>query len=182
MEEWQIKLTQYLAGAKNIAVMGIGNEMMGDDAAGALVARGLNQLRIQPFDKRSDTLSRAAQGKNSEFRIKVYETGTTPENFNGAIRKLGPDLVVMVDAADMNQEPGQIAFLDTKQMHTMMHSTHTLPLSFLAGYLEQMGTAKVIALGIQAGHIKLDQPMTREVAESVKLIVKTFTDVLCGSK
>jgi hypothetical protein len=45
-----------------------------------------------------------------------------------------------------------------------------------------MGTAKVIALGIQAGHIRLDQPMTREVAESVKLIVKTFADALCGRK
>jgi len=166
MEEWQLKLTEHLAGARNIAVLGIGNEMMGDDAAGALLARELNHLRIQ----------------NSEFRIQVFETSTTPENFTGAIRKLQPDLVVMVDAADMNLEPGAVAFLDTKQMHTMMHSTHTLPLSFLAGYLEQMGTAKVIALGIQAGHIKLDQPMTREVAGSVKLIVKTFTDVLCGSK
>jgi hydrogenase 3 maturation protease len=166
MEEWQVKLGEYLASARNIAVMGIGNEMMGDDAAGALVARELNQLRIQ----------------NSEFRIQVYETSTTPENFNGAIRKLGPDLVVMVDSADMGMNPGTVAFLDTKQMHTMMHSTHTLPLSFLAGYLEQMGTARVIALGIQAGHIRLDQPMTREVAESVKLIVKTFADALCGRK
>ena len=166
MEEWQVKLAQYLAGAKNIAVMGIGNEMMGDDAAGALVARELKKCKMQ----------------KAECRIEIYETSTTPENFNGAIRKLGPDLVVMVDAADMNLEPGRIAFLDTKQMHTMMHSTHTLPLSFLAGYLEQMGTAKVIALGIQAGHIRLDQPMTREVAESVNLIVKTFADVLCGRK
>lgn len=166
MEEWQVKLTQYLAGAKNIAVMGIGNEMMGDDAAGALVARELNQLGIQ----------------NSEFRIQVYETSTTPENFNGAIRKLQPDLIVMIDAADMNQEPGRIAFLDAKQMHTLMHSTHTLPLSFLAGYLEQMGSAKVIALGIQAGHIKLDQPMTKEVADSVKAIVRAFAGALGGRK
>jgi len=182
MEDWQVKLSEYLTGAKNIAVMGIGNEMMGDDAAGALVARELNQLRIQPFDKGLGTLSPAAQGKNSEFKIQVFETSTTPENFNGAIRKLQPDLVVMVDAADMNQTPGTIAFLDTKKMHTMMHSTHTLPLSFLAGYLEQMGRAKVIALGIQAGHIRLDQPMTREVAESVKRIVRAFAEVLCGRK
>jgi hydrogenase 3 maturation protease len=166
MEEWQLKLTEYLAGAKNIAVLGIGNEMMGDDAAGALLARELNHLRIQ----------------NSEFRIQVFETSTTPENFTGAIRKLQPDLVVMVDAADMGRDPGAIAFLDLGQMHNMMHSTHTLPLSFLAGYLEQMGTAKVIALGIQAGHIKLDQPMTREVAESVKAIARAFAEVLGGRK
>jgi len=178
MEEWQVKLTEYLAGAKNIAVLGIGNEMMGDDAAGALLARELNKkIKNQPFGPPWRT-----QGKNSKFKIQVFETSTTPENFTGAIRKLEPDLVVMIDAADMNLEPGAVAFLDTKQMHTMMHSTHTLPLSFLAGYLEKMGTAKVIALGIQAGHIKLDQPMTRKVAESVKAIVKAFTDVLCGSK
>lgn len=164
MEEWQLKLTEYLAGARNIAVLGIGNEMMGDDAAGALLARELKKCKMQ----------------NAKCRIEIMETSTTPENFTGAIRKLQPDLVVMVDAADMNLEPGAVGFLDTKQMHTMMHSTHTLPLSFLAGYLEQMGTAKVIALGIQAGHIKLDQPMTREVAESVKRIVKTFAGVLCG--
>jgi hydrogenase 3 maturation protease len=166
MEEWQEQLNKHLAAAKNIAVMGIGNEMMGDDAAGALLARELNRLKIQ----------------SAKFKIQVFETSTTPENFNGAIRKLAPDLVVMVDAADMNLEPGRIAFLDTKQMHTMMHSTHTLPLSFLAGYLEQMGTARVIALGIQAGHIRLDQPMTREVAASVKAIAGAFADALGGRK
>ena len=182
MEEWQVKLTQYLAGAKNIAVMGIGNEMMGDDAAGALLARELKKFKIQNSTLRQGLRHAQPGSSGQEFKIQVFETSTTPENFNGAIRRLGPDLVVMVDAADMNMPPGRIAFLDTKQMHTMMHSTHTLPLSFLAGYLEQMGTAKVIALGIQAGHIKLDQPMTREVAESVKAIVKAFTDVLGGRK
>jgi hydrogenase 3 maturation protease len=166
MEEWQLKLTEYLAGARNIAVLGIGNEMMGDDAAGALLARELKKIRIQ----------------NSEIRIEVMEASTTPENFTGAIRKLQPDLVVMVDAADMGRDPGTIAFLDLSQMHNMMHSTHTLPLSFLAGYLEKMAPAKVIALGIQAGHIKLDQPMTREVAVSVKAVARAFADVLGGKK
>lgn len=166
MEEWKEQLNKHLAGARNIAVMGIGNEMMGDDAAGALLARELKKCKF----------------RKENCRIQVFETSTTPENFNGAIRKLAPDLVVMVDAADMSLTPGTVAFLDTKQMHTMMHSTHTLPLSFLAGYLEQMGTAKVIALGIQAGHIKLDQPMTREVAESVKLIAKAFAETLGGSE
>ena len=174
MEEWQEQLNKHLAGARNIAVLGIGNEMMGDDAAGALLARELRHIEIQPFGP--------AQGKNSKIKIEIFEASTTPENFTGAIRKLQPDLVVMVDAADMGRDPGTIAFLDLSQMHNMMHSTHTLPLSFLAGYLEKMAPAKVIALGIQAGHIKLDQPMTREVADSVKAVAKAFAEALCGGK
>ena len=147
--------------------MGVGNEMMGDDAAGSLAARELlRKLKIQ----------------DSKFKISIIETGTTPENFTGQIQRFGPDLVLVIDAADMEKPVGEIAFLDPAAMHSMMHSTHTMPLSFLAGYIGKVTGAKVIALGIQAGQINLDVPMNRTVAESVKQLVQFLISRLCPER
>jgi Ni,Fe-hydrogenase maturation factor len=63
-------------------------------------------------------------------------------------------------------------------MHTMMHSTHTMPLSFLAAYLEKECGTRVIALGIQAGQINLEQPLTPGVAEAVEQVSRGLAGVL----
>ncbi|MDI6740416.1 MAG: hydrogenase 3 maturation endopeptidase HyCI, partial [Candidatus Edwardsbacteria bacterium] len=171
-----------LRAAKTIAVLGIGNEMLGDDAAGVLLAR---------------ELKKKAAGRKTAKRIYVYETGTTPENFTGAIspprlraetrygvqaRRVAPDLVLLADAADMGAPVGEIRALDVKDLRSMMHSTHTMPLSFLAGYIEKTTSAKVIALGIQAGHIRLDQPMSRAVAAGVRQAARLIAGILRGAK
>jgi hydrogenase 3 maturation protease len=161
--EWREELNKHLAGVKSLTILGIGNELMGDDAAGVLVVRKLNsELGVQ----------------NSGFDLSIYEAGTTPDNFNGLIRKTHPDLVLMIDSADMQKEPGTVEFLDTRTMHTMMHSTHTMPLSFLAGYLEKECGTKVIALGIQAGQINLEQPLTPGVARAVDQVAATLIKLL----
>jgi len=153
--EWTDPVASAIEAADKMMIFGIGNEMMGDDAAGSLVARELRML---------------LQGCGHDSFAEVLVAGTNPENFSGLVRNKKPDLVLFIDAADMGRPVGEIAFLNHKDMHSMMHSTHTMPLSFLGAYLEKITGTKVIALGIQAGQIQLEVPMTREVAESVKTI------------
>ena len=43
-EQWRAGLRGALTGAGTVAVMGIGNELMGDDAAGVLLVRELRKL------------------------------------------------------------------------------------------------------------------------------------------
>jgi hydrogenase 3 maturation protease len=160
---WSEKAGQAIAGAAKIVIFGIGNEMMGDDAAGSLAARDLRML---------------LQGCPVGESLDIYVAGTNPENFSGLVRQKQPDLVIFIDAADMGRPVGEVAFLEAKDMHSMMHSTHTMPLSFLGSYLEKITGAKVIALGIQAGQIQLEVPMSPEAAASVKLIARFFDRTL----
>lgn len=153
--EWTDPVASALEASGKLMIFGIGNEMMGDDAAGSLVARELRMM---------------LQGCEHGSFAEVLVAGTNPENFSGLVRNKNPDLVIFIDAADMGRPVGEIAFLNHKDMHSMMHSTHTMPLSFLGDYLEKITGAKVIALGIQAGQIQLEVPMSRPVAESVKII------------
>lgn len=153
--EWTDAVASAVGAAGKLMIFGIGNEMMGDDAAGSLVARELRML---------------LQGCDHDSFAEVLVAGTNPENFSGLVRNKKPDLVLFVDAADMGRPVGEIAFLNHKDMHSMMHSTHTMPLSFLGDYLEKITEARVIALGIQAGQIQLEVPMSRPVAVSVKTI------------
>ncbi len=155
--DWREQLGQALAGAGKVVIFGIGNEMMGDDAAGSLAARDLRMMM---------------QGCPLDDRLEIFVAGTNPENFSGLVRQRKPDLVIFIDAADMSRPVGEVAFLDHRDMHSMMHSTHTMPLSFLGSYLEKVAGSRVIALGIQAGRIHLEASMSREVAESVKLIAR----------
>ncbi|MRR09484.1 hydrogenase 3 maturation endopeptidase HyCI, partial [bacterium] len=130
---------------------------MGDDAAGVLVVRGLAACAAQP---------------DNRGRVALFECHTTPENYTGALQRLRPDLVLMIDAADMGAAVGEIRLLDAAAMGSMMHSTHTMPLSFLADYIAKTSGSTVVALGIQAGQIQLDRPISPAVADSIGIAAR----------
>lgn len=153
--EWTDPVASAVEMSDKLMIFGIGNEIMGDDAAGVLIARELRML---------------LQGCDHGQFAEVLVAGTNPENFSGLVRQKKPDLVIFIDAADMGRPVGEIVFLSHQDMHSMMHSTHTMPLSFLGSYLEKITGTKVIALGIQAGQIQLEVPMSRPVTDSVKTI------------
>ncbi len=152
--DWQARLREELSGVRRLVVLGIGNELMGDDGAGALVAR----------------LLRYAEDRITKLDITVYEAGTTPENFTGPIGRIRPDLVLMVDAADIGVEVGEVAWLEPESMGSMMHTTHNMPLSFLADYIRRTAGCRVAALGIQAGNIDLGAAVNPEVARACRKI------------
>ncbi|MRR29117.1 hydrogenase 3 maturation endopeptidase HyCI, partial [bacterium] len=62
-------------------MLGIGNELNGDDSAGNWVARKLGKrLKAQP-------------------NLLVMDCGTLPENASGPLRRFGPRLILLIDAA-----------------------------------------------------------------------------------
>ncbi len=148
--------------ARRVAALCVGNEMMGDDGAGTLVARQLGKTRI----------------RNPKLQFCFFEAGTTPENFTGPIARMEADLVVLIDAADMGRPVGEVAWLEPESMGSMMHTTHNMPLSFLADYIRRTAGARVVALGIQAARIDLGTEPSREVAESCRRIARAFGSIL----
>ena len=132
-----------------VAIVGIGNELKGDDAAGVRVVREL--ARRMP----------ATPG------VLLIDAGQAPENFTGPLRRFRPDLVVEVDAADHGAEPGAVAWVDWREADGLSASTHTLPPSVLASFPTRDLGCQVALLGIQPERLELNTPLSPQVERAV---------------
>jgi hydrogenase 3 maturation protease len=150
-------LNQRRSEHKRIAIVGIGNEMRGDDAAGMLVVRTLN-LRVVNLE-----------------HLRIIEGGHAPENATGDLRKFSPDLVLLIDAADMGNEAGSIALIPMEEIDGMSANTHSLPLSMLARYLTLELNCEVALLGIQPKSVEMGEPVCGEVNQAVSDIAEEIS-------
>ncbi len=143
-----------------VAVLGIGNEFSGDDAVGVQVAREL----ASRLGSRSDCL--------------VLDGGTAPENFTGPLRRFRPDLVLLVDVAHFEAEPGTIAWLDWQQTDGLSGSTHTLPPSVLAQFLVGELACRLALLVIQPAQLEFGCPLSTPVRAAGDRVVDALTAAL----
>ena len=171
-KSWQISLNQFMSqaginsgGRPRIAIMGIGNELRADDAAGMLVVRRLLK-HDSAFDK---------------ALIRVIQAGQAPENNTWELRDFEPHLVLLIDAADMSEVAGTVRWIAMEDISGISASTHSLPLSMLASYLIQEMDCKVALLGIQPASNDVGGPVSREVLQAVDEIVSELSArFLCG--
>jgi len=139
-----------------VAVLGIGNELAGDDAAGIAVARALI-------------------GRTQAL---VIDAGPAPENQTGPLRRFAPDLVLLVDAAQMGAPPGSVRWLDWREIEGLSASTHTLPLNLLAGYLVAEIGCDVAVIGLQPAGNETDTPLSTEARGAVEEVVRGLREAL----
>ena len=76
-------LKNRLKEASRVAILAIGSEFRGDDAAGLLVAENLKKLL-----------------KVSSRKFKVFIGATAPENLTGDIKRFNPSHILLVDSID----------------------------------------------------------------------------------
>lgn len=162
---WQNSLRLYLdppAAKPKIAILGIGNLLRSDDAAGILVARKLIQSRLLR-DRKS---------------VLMLDAGHAPENRTADLRRFAPDIVLLIDAAEMAEPPGTIRWIDMEELDGMTASTHTLPLSMLAKYLTMELNCRIALLGIQPRSNDFGESVSAEVLQAVDLVTKHLIEVV----
>ena len=142
-----------------IAIVGVGHELRGDDAAGVVVARGLQPL---------------VAGRDERL---VIDAGPVPENHTGLLRRFDPDLVLLVDAAQMYEAAGVVRCLAWQDTAGLSASTHTLPLHVISSYLTFELGCEVALLGIQAADTSLCGPLSPAVQEAVDTVVQALAGV-----
>ena len=136
-----------------LAILGIGNELNGDDSAGLKVVRKLKQnLDEQP-------------------NLFLYECGSIPENATGPLRKFRPGLVLLIDVADLDLAAGEIQWVDIRRVGGFSASSHTLPLSVLGEYLKSELGCDVEMLCIQPQSLEFGCDLSRQVKRSMNQIV-----------
>jgi hydrogenase 3 maturation protease len=143
-----------------VAVLGIGHELRGDDAVGIVVARGLEPLAA------------------SRDWLLVIDAGPVPENFIGTLRRFKPDLVLLVDAAQLDERPGSVRWVDWRDTVALTTSTHTLPLTVLCSYLVSELGCEVAILGIQPTCTVIGASLSLSVRRAAHSIVRALVDML----
>jgi hydrogenase 3 maturation protease len=104
----------------------------------------------------------------------VIEAEHAPENHTGRVRQFKPTLVLLVDAAQMNEPPGMIRWLAVEQLTGMSASTHTMPPYMLTRFLQAELGCEVALIGIQPADTTLGAPLSEEVKTAVATIVQTI--------
>lgn len=154
------QLTNELGGRPRVAVVGVGNLLRSDDAAGMLAVRSLSQ---------ADVIT-------SRDRLLLREAGHAPENRTAELRHFAPDLVLFIDAAEMDEKPGTVRWISEEDMDGMSASTHSMPLSMLSRYLTLELDCKVILLGIQPASNEVGEIVSAEVSAAMDEIVSGLTE------
>jgi len=135
-------------------VLTVGNTMMGDDAAGPLLAQAMLGSPVDGWD--------------------VLDGGSVPENCLHQIREMAPDQILVVDATDMDLLPGEIRLInDEKLDDPFLMSTHTLSLSYLIQSLRET-TPKVELLGLQPRVVAFGYPVSPEVKQAVGFVYENL--------
>jgi hydrogenase 3 maturation protease len=159
MPPWVIRLTQAIqrigqSERLRVAIVGVGHEIYGDDAVGVVIARALLQ------QQRSDSCG-----------LLIIDAGAAPESYIGALRRFGPSLVLVLDAADLSAVPGTIMWVPWQEADGTTICPHTLPLAMFAGYLERTIACEVALLGIQPDCCDSGAGLTPAVRKSVESVV-----------
>lgn len=163
---WLKKLLEELNGAKHIVVVGIGNIMKNDDAAGVLAAQALLE-KLPPETK---------------GRISVVIAEDVLENNTGKIRRLEPSHILILDSCHWGHGPGSIGIVDNSKIEEGDVSTHHLPLSMAIKFFEQTMDAKVIILGIEPESLVQGEIVSPPVKAAIETVSEQLSKELSGLK
>lgn len=134
--------------------------MRGDDGVGCEVAERLSKF-------------------NSE-RFMAVDCGDAPDAFAHDVTGFMPSHVLIVDAAELGEEPGTAKLLYPEGMGALTRfiSTHELPLNLTLEILRLEGGIDVAILGIQVGQVSLGSGMSPQVRRSAEQVVELLLEVL----
>ncbi|MCQ2357124.1 MAG: hydrogenase maturation protease [Methanocorpusculum sp.] len=134
-----------------IVVLGVGNSLHGDDGAGPAVAAGVAALGLPG--------------------VAAYDCGTAPENFTGVVRRAGPDLLVIVDAAEMGLLAGSVRRIPLERICDTAIGTHMLALSHLVRFLAD-AAGRIVVVGVQPACMGDREGLSVAVEEGIAEVVR----------
>lgn len=81
----------------------------------------------------------------------------------------------------MKKEPGYIRVVQKEEIANYNISTHAMPVSFLIKYMETTINAEIILIGIQPKQMQLAQGISKEMKDSINIVVNTIFELIDSS-
>jgi hydrogenase maturation protease HycI len=137
-------------------ILGIGNILKGDDAAGPLVCEQLIAAKIS---------------------AEIIDAGTVPENYIQRIIKISPQTLLVIDAIEFGAEAGTIKVFEPQQLDSHVISTHTLSPRLFVDIIRRSIQLDVYFIGIQPAQTQLGQPVSAAVSRAIERLSGVLAEV-----
>jgi hydrogenase 3 maturation protease len=135
---------------KTILFAGIGNLLKMDDGVGVYIS---SRIRKTP----------AITPLNAEVSI---------ENYIGKINSLNPDILVIIDCADLKSEPGTCKLIPVSNTEDITFNTHNISLKKLSVFFKM----PVFVLGIQPEKVGFGEFLSYIVKKKADKIIKQINN------
>lgn len=145
------KFEEDSAVSEKTVIVTVGNEFRGDDGAGVMFGE----------------LVRGA------VPWRVIDGGDAPENITSLVVAYSPEVVLIADAKDFGEKPGDSMLAKSGDISPGGISTHGT-LTLFADYVAHATGARVYVLGFQPERIGFDEHMSPAVEESVRRMAETL--------
>lgn len=163
-ERWVEFLKKELKGVDRLLVLGTGNALKADDAAGLLVASLL--------DRR---LSR-----RQKLRIKVLRVYELIDSYNQRIKRLKPSHMIIIDALDTGHKPGHIM---ATRLEPGQRKTKKIRSEFyqLLEKLTADSACRIYFIGIQPQLLDFGHPISHLIKEACRQVAEYIASLALGS-
>ena len=145
-------LEKFLENSKKVIVIGVGDELRGDDAVGSVIARELKAAN-------------------------VIDAGSVPENFVG-IAKESPSHIIIVDAIHFCDTPGKIGYFENVKILGEEISSHKLPLRLFIDYVKSNCSCRILLIGIEPKNLGFNSSMSKEVLIAKERVISELKSAL----
>lgn len=157
----KINYSEFLEGLKGrvkgrVVILGIGNELRGDDGFGAYLAEEL-------------------KGK---IDAAVFNCGTALENYYNPVVKAKPDAIILLDIVAFEGPYGEIAVFEKDDILKVGLSTHNISPKVFIELLEQSVKADIIMIGVRPRTTAFGADISDEVREAADLLKDFFIRLL----
>lgn len=126
-------------------LIGIGNELRADDGAGPWAAQNFQAAGWQTLD-----------------------CGIMPENYTSKIKKIAPERIVFLDAADLDIPPGEFRIVPKDKIADLSTGTHNQPISLMMDFLAMSMDVEMIFIGIQPAVVTNGTGLSPEVFQGLE--------------
>lgn len=150
------KLEQWFAGSDKVVIAGIGNPIRKDDFVGVKIVQDL-------------------QGTVSD-KVSLLQCETVPESYMHEIVEINPTHVLLIDAAILGLNPGEMRLVFPEQLADFPAiTTHVLPMRIFCEYVTKMTKAKIALLLVEPENTEFGEGLTltaKAVAEKVVVVLR----------
>ena len=150
-----VKVVLRKLGGSKIVILGVGNVLKGDDAAGPILCERIAAKVSAP----------------------VIDAGAVPENYIQRIKNHKPQNVLVIDVVDFGATPGTIQIFTREQLNSFSVSTHVLSPRLFADMVAKDITGGVYFIGIQPAHTHLGQPISVEVNHAIETVMAVLSQL-----
>lgn len=144
---------------RRLVIVGIGNPLRRDDGVGVDIVKRMKHMFVKDD-------------------ILVLESNSVLESHLQPIIDFKPSHILLIDAAFLGLEPGQLRFKSASEVQGVVVSTHTLPLRFACNYLTQVTEAKIALLLIQPDAVDFGEGLSPPVETAATRVVKALMRLL----